>query len=170
MANPNKFEDVITLQLAPGPKRTPEEQRVMEETLSMTARHARRRVEQNMVIQMADERSRRIQRGMESIDANELREMIAADLTCDKEKWGTFASGTMALLDRQLGMHPRIPREKLRSVNPQSKTLVRDVLLLAEGANQDIGFFLEQESEDGASRKVGFDELDLRHLQASMAQ
>ena len=57
----------IAFQLAVEPERTPEERLVMDETLDATVRRVHARVHCNMVIEMADQRSERIQRGMESI-------------------------------------------------------------------------------------------------------
>lgn len=163
MVSPDKKG--IALQLAPEPERTLEERLVMDETLDATMRRVQARM-RNMVIEMADERSERIQRGMESIKAIELDRIITADLACDPEKWGENASGTMAFLDRHLGIHPIISREKLAGIDLTSSTLVQDVLQLADGAHQDIGFFVKEKTDDG-ERQVGFDELDLRALQAS---
>jgi hypothetical protein len=174
MTNPNTPDPArnsIRIELAPGPKRSPAEELVFQEVISGTARRVHARVHCNMDIEFdASVRQQRLQRGIESIDVAELRQIIAADLECEgKEGWGASASGTMAFLDRHLGVHPRIAREKLATLNMESPTFVKDVLAIADGAIQDIGFFVTQETPDG-ERQVGFDELDLLALNHTLAE
>lgn len=96
--------------------------------------------------------------------------MIEGDLECtDEKEWGLNAFGTMSFLDRHLGIEPRISREKLKGLNLESPTLVQDVLALAEGANQDIGFFMVQQTPEG-EKKIGFDEMDLAHLNHTLTE
>ncbi len=164
---PQDRDDGIVLHLEAGPKRTPGQQRVFEEAIAATTRHVERRFH-NMVIQLADERAERLEAGVKRINAKELREMIEGDLECDEKDWGVNAVGTASFLDRHLGVEPRIPREKLKTLNLQSPTLVRDVLALSEGANQDLGFFMVSQTPDG-EKKVGFDEMDLAYLNQTLA-
>ncbi|MBI5156225.1 hypothetical protein HZA45_03045 [Candidatus Peregrinibacteria bacterium] len=166
---PSSERNVISIELAPSPARTPGQQRVFEERISGIARHVERRMH-NMVIELAPERAKRLEAAVKRIKTKELKEMIEGDLECnDEQEWGQHAFGTMSFIDRHLGIEPRIPRAKLKSLNLDSPTLVRDVLALAEGANQDIGFFMVQETPEG-EKKVGFDEMDLAHLNHTLTE
>ena len=169
MANPDtsqaKRDDVIQLTVAAGPERTPGQRRVFEEAISATVRHAQRRM-QNMVFTLAPERAKRLEAAVKRIKSNELRGMIEGDLECDEKDWGPNAAGTASFIERHLGIEPRIPREKLKSLNLESPTLVHDVLALSEGAFQDIGFSVIQQTPDG-EKATSFAELDLRQLDAT---
>lgn len=165
-----KRDDVIELQLAPSEREyTPGERKVFEESIAATARHVRRRLHHNMSFATASERAERLQAAVKRIDAKQLREMIEGDLECDEKHWGPNASGTASLIDRHLGIEPRLPREKLKSLDLESPTLVQDVLALAVGAYQDVGFSLVQKTPEG-EKTTSFAELDLTHLNATLAQ
>jgi|GEM_PF-4926815 hypothetical protein len=124
---------------------------------------------QNMVFAFAPERAERLEAAVKRIKPNELREMIVGDLECDEKDWGPNAAGTASFIDRHLGIEPRIPREKLKMLNLESPTLVQDVLALAEGAFQNTGFLVVQQTPDG-EKTTSFDELDLQHLNTTLAQ
>lgn len=159
----------FSLELADGPQRTPGQQKVIEETISATARYALRRCGQNMSFATAPERADRLQNAIKRVDLKYLGEMIVGDLECDGKDWGPWASGTASYLERVLGIEPKIAREKLKTIDVQSPTLIKDVLQLSEGTHQDMGFFMVQQTPEG-EKKIGFDEMDLEHLKGNLAK
>lgn len=167
--NDSANENRITVAIETVPPRSPHVQRVIEACISHTAEYARRRCGQNMSFPSPGfDRLKHLEKTLKTLDKKELRDMIIGDLQCiGVEGWGPNASGVGVFFEKYLGIHVVVPRTSLQIVNLDSKTLAEDVLSLAKGAHQDLGFFIQEETPEG-KRSVGVDELALQALQKKL--
>ncbi len=167
-ATTSEFELVLDVS---GEERSPHVQRVVEAMLTRTAEYAKRCMQGISFFPRRNfDRMKFMRDAMQTLDMHELRDMIIGDLQCaGMEGWGPNAGGVGAFFEKHLGIDAKIPRAALRQIDLDSPTLPRDMLLLAEGAYQDVGFFIEEETPQG-KRNVGTDELALRALQEELKQ
>lgn len=149
----------ISFTLAPGPKRTPEQQKAFEMVITNAADRARRRCHQNMDFSHLLE-PECVTKRLDSLDASELRVLLKGDLqNAEEEKGGDRAFAAEAYFEQKLGIHPVIPIEGVKQLNLHSKMLVRDVLALAKTTYQDVGFRFND---------VNVDDFHLRAVQKAL--
>lgn len=158
----------IPIELTHDPKCTPEYMRIFREQVRMFVSQVERRGH-NINFSPAQQRHEGLMAAVKRMDSKALREMIELDLSASEEEWGPHAAGTVAFIYNRTGIEPIIPREKLRTLDLDSPSLVKDVLALSDGAHQDFGLSLITETPDGQKEERTFAEMDLTSLNAALA-